>query len=184
MTCVKGMSLLFTCSILIQLTSATSQEDIQGAIGGSINMAGTISFSSFITIQDGDSLTVNYRPFLCEGPLLFECGAKLDGGGSNRLFRVEDGGTLILNGITLQNVCARGLDSGPGLDSLWIHFSSTSLFTTRTALFTAALHGWLFMLLTSHFVPDSLHLASHSLHLALDASHLQDRVPDAGGIQC
>ena len=173
MTCVKGMSLLFTCSILIQLTSATSQEDIQGAIGGSINIAGTISFSSDITIQDGDSLTVTS-----------DSGAKLDGGGSNRLFKVEDGGTLILNGITLQNVCARGLDSGPGLDSLWIHFSSTSLFTTRTALFTAALHGWLFMLLTSHFVPDSLHLASHSLHLALDASHLQDRVPDAGGIQC
>ena len=174
MTCVKGMSLLFTCSILIQLTSATSQEDIQGAIGGSINIAGTISFGHIeITIQDGDSLTV-----------ISDSGAKLDGEGVNRFFKVEEGGTLILIGITLQNVCARGLDSGPGLDSLWIHFSSTSLFTTRTALFTAALHGWLFMLLTSHFVPDSLHLASHSLHLALDASHLQDRVPDAGGIQC
>ena len=98
----KGMSLRILCFCsLFQLTSATTQAQIVDAIGGSIELpGGTVLFSSEIAIGDTQSLTVTSE----SGAVI-----ALSDGVAIRFFRVENGGTLILNGITLANVCARGL---------------------------------------------------------------------------
>ena len=97
----KGMSLRILCFCsLFQLTSATTQAQIVDAIGGSIELpGGTVLFSSSIIIGDQQSLTVTSE----SGAVIAQDGVHI------RFFSVENGGTLILNGITLANVCARGL---------------------------------------------------------------------------